>query len=385
MSQAAPTLRGDHSWAKHLMSMEAGGEIDPAAPTTRQPSLRLGLLVCALLAGGAALLQIGAARVFAGHSLDATMFAMLLGIVVGNLGIDPALLRPGARWVVRVVLPLGIMLLGARLHLGDLLGLGLKGLALSAGVIALSGAVIYGVARWQRLPGRLATLLAAGNGICGGAAVVALAPAIDASEDEVAVSVSTLALLGLLGMLLLPPLGVAFGMDPIAFGTWSGLAIQQTAQVIAAGFSHGAEAGEVATIVKLVRISLLAPVVLLVGLTYRLRFEGKRKRSGLGVRGLVPSFSVGLLLLAAIASVGFFPEIAISLGQGSALGAVGTTLHTQSLAIGASKLCLVVGMAAVGLETRWETLRKTGPAAFWAAACGSAVVIAATGIAVSLL
>ena len=214
---------------------------------------------------------------------------------------------------------------------------------------------------------------------------MALAPAIDASEDEVAVSVSTLALLGLIGMLILPPLGVAFGMDPISFGTWSGLAIQQTAQVIAAGFSHGAEAGEIATIVKLVRISLLAPVVLLVGLTYRLRFEGKRKRGGLGVRGLVPSFSVGLLLLAAIASVGFFPEIAISLGQESALGAVGTTLHTQSLAIGASKLCLVVGMAAVGLETRWETLRKTGPAAFWATAFASAVVITASAIAISLV
>ena len=90
-------------------------------------------------------------------------------------------------------------------------------------------------------------------------------------------------------------------------------------------------------------------------------------------------------MLAAIASVGFFPEIAISLGRESALGAVGTTLHTQSLAIGASKLCLVVSMAAVGLETRWESLRKTGPAAFWAAACGSALVATATGVAVSLL
>ena len=382
MSQAAPTLRGEHSWAEHLMSMEAGGE---AAPTARKPSLRLGLLACAVLAGSAALLEIGAERALPGFHLDATMFAMLLGIVVGNLGIDPTLLRPGARWAVRVVLPLGIMLLGARLHLADLLGLGLEGLALSVGVIALSGAVVYAVARWQRLPGRLATLLAAGNGICGGAAVVALAPAIDASEEEVAVSVSTLALLGLIGMLLLPPLGVAFGMDPATFGAWSGLAIQQTAQVIAAGFSHGAEAGEVATIVKLVRISLLAPVVLFVGLTYRLRFDGKRKRGDLGLRGLVPSFSIGLLLLAAIASIGFFPEIAISLGQESALGAVGTTLHTQSLAIGASQLCLVIGMAAVGLETRWETLRKTGPAAFWAAACASAAVITATAIAVSLL
>ena len=385
MSQATPTLRGDNDWAKHLMSMEAGGELPLATPTRPHASLREGLGLCALLAICAWLLATGSEYALGGRGLDATMFAMLIGIAVGNLGIDSARFQPGARWIVRVVLPLGIMLLGARLHVADLLGVGLEGLALSAGVIALSAVVLYAVARWRRLPGRLATLIAAGNGICGGSAVVALAPAIDASDEEVAVSISTVALLGLIGMLLLPPLGALLGMDATAFGTWSGLAIQQTPQVIAAGFSHGAEAGEVATIVKLVRISLLAPVVLLVGLTYRLRFQPKRGKGGLRVRGLIPSFCVGLLLLAAIASVGFFPEIAISLGRESALGAVGTTLHTQSLAIGASKLCLVVSMAAVGLETRWETLRKTGPSALGAAACGSAIIVAASALAVSLL
>ncbi len=172
-------------------------------------------------------------------------------------------------------------------------------------------------------------------------------------------------------------------MDPVTFGTWTGLVIQQTPQVIAAGFSHGAAAGEIATVIKLVRISLLAPVVLLVGLTYRLRFEPSRSPGSLKLNGLVPSFVIGLLLLAGITSVGFFPEVTISLGSESALGAVGATLHTQSLAIGASKLCLVLSMAAVGLETRWEALRETGPAAFCATACGALVVVAAAALAVS--
>jgi uncharacterized membrane protein YadS len=189
--------------------------------------------------------------------------------------------------------------------------------------------------------------------------VVALAPAIDADEEDVAISVATVALLGLVGMLALPVIGALIDMGPIAFGTWSGLVIQQTPQVIAAGFAHGPASGEVATVVKLVRVSLLAPVVLLAGLTYRLRVTRSRAGGRLRLRGLV--------------------------GSGSALGAVDTTLHTQSLAIGASKLCLVLSMAAVGLETRWETLRRTGPAAFGAAALGAIVVTGAAWLAISWL
>lgn len=387
MMRATPTQQEGHEWARYLTYMEAGGELALEPRALRTDSLRAGIVVCAGLVAGAMLLEHVASRLLAGSTLDSAMFAMLLGLGLGNAGFDVGALRPGSRWVVRVVLPLGIVLLGARLNLADLVGLGMRGLMLSVGVLCLSAATLYTMARWRGIPGRLATLLAVGNGICGGSAVIAVAPAIGATEDDVAVSIATLALLGLVGMLALPLLGTAFGMDPVSFGTWCGLVIQQTPQVIAAGFAHGAESGEVATVIKLVRISLLAPVVVLVGLTFRLRI-GRREPSQpavLTLRGLVPSFAIGLLLLAAIASVGFFPQVVISFGSESALGAVGTTLNTQALAVGASKLCLVAGMAAVGLETRWQTLRRTGPAALLAAACGSAVVIAAAGVAVTLL
>jgi uncharacterized integral membrane protein (TIGR00698 family) len=378
--------RDNSNWADHLIYMEAGSEPAIVEKTEQaESSIRVGVALCAVLAVGAGLAEVSASRLLGGRTLDAAMFAMLFGIAVGNLGINPALIQPGARWIARIVLPLGIVLLGARLQFSDLLGVGLKGLALSVGVICLSGAALYLAARLQKMPGRLATLLAVGNGICGGSAIVALAPVINAKQEEVAVSVSTVALLGLAGMLLLPGLGAALGMDPITFGTWSGLVIQQTPQVIATGFSHGTEAGAIAIVVKLVRISLLAPVVLLVGLTYRLRFEPNRSAGGTQFRGLIPSFIVGLLLLAGVASIGIFPNVTISFAEDSALGAVGTTLHTQSLAIGASKVCLVAGMAAVGLETRMETLRKTGPAALRAAALGSAVVVTATAIVLTLM
>jgi len=395
MTQGTPSVRDPYAWAEHLIYMEAGAELG-ATRASESSSQVPGIALCGALAICAALLETGAAGALGGRTIDAAMFAMLLGLAVGNSGlasgavaaVPAGALQPGTRWVVRVVLPLGIMLLGARLEFADLLGVGLQGLALSAGVIALSAASLFLAARWLKLPGRVATLLAAGNGICGGSAVVALAPVIGAREEDVAVSVSTVALLGLVGMLVLPPLGALFGMDATAFGYWSGLSIQQTPQVIAAGFSHGAEAGEIATVVKLVRISLLAPVVVLVGLTYRMRFASRGAGSVARpptLRGLVPNFTVGLLLLAAIASVGFFPEIAISFGEDSLVGSASTTLHTQDIAIAISKACLVVSMAAVGLETRWATLRRTGPAALAAAGVGAFVVIVATGAIVGAL
>ncbi|MDP6979169.1 MAG: putative sulfate exporter family transporter [Myxococcota bacterium] len=385
MTWANPSMPNDSSWARHLDFLEAGGESVVHATTAPEHGRSRGLLVCAALAAGAALLEGGVSVVMGGRTLDAAMFAMVLGIAVGNSGVDAAALRPGARWIVGAVLPIGIMLLGARLHVADLLGVGLRGLALSVGVITLSFVVVLGYARMRGLPPKLATLLAAGNGICGGSAIVAIAPAINADEEDVAISVATAALLGMLAMFALPAIAAAVAMDPAAFGTLAGLTIQQTPQVIAAGFTLGPEAGEVATVTKLVRISMLAPVVLIAGLTYRLRFQKDEKSEPLSIRNLVPSFAVGLLLLAGITSVGFFPEVTISLGQDSALGAVGTTLHTQSLAIGASKLCLVLAMAAVGIETRWETLRRTGPTAFTTAALGTVVVTSLAAIAISLL
>ncbi|MCP5040536.1 MAG: putative sulfate exporter family transporter [bacterium] len=389
MTQANPPMPHDTSWARHLDYLEAGGEPASGAASKQAAGIGMGLAVCAVLAGAAALLEVGTGNLLAGRTLNAAMFAMLLGIAVGNAGnhagINTDAMRPGARWIVRIVLPLGIMLLGARLRFSDLLGVGLRGLLLSIGVVALSLVVLHTIARWWGLPGKLTTLLAVGNGICGGSAVVAVAPAIEADEEDVAISVATVALLGLVGMLALPVIGAALGMDAVSFGTWSGLAIQQTPQVIAAGFAHGTEAGEVATVVKLVRISLLAPAVVLVGLTYRMRFQKDRASGPLQLRGLVPSFVFGLVLLAGITSVGFFPEVTISLGSESALGPVGATLNTQSLAIGASKLCLVLAMAAVGLETRWASLRKTGPAAFGAAAVGAIVVTTTAALAISWL
>ncbi len=149
MSRPTLELQRDTRWARHLDSLEFGAETAAWRTVSKPAGLHTGILACCALAAGAALLEIGASNAFAGRTLDAAMFAMLLGIAVGNAGVDADVLRPGARWIIRVVLPLGIMLMGAQLHVADLLGVGLRGLALSAGVVALSLAVLHAFARWR--------------------------------------------------------------------------------------------------------------------------------------------------------------------------------------------------------------------------------------------
>ena len=133
-------------------------------------------------------------------------------------------------------------------------------------VLALAMFAVFIKLRW--VPGKLGTLLGVGTAICGGTAIVATAPVIDAEDSDVSFAVATVTLLGLVGMFLLPVLGHAAHMSDEAFGIWAGLSIHQTPQVVASGFSYSEAAGENATIVKLARVSLLAPVVAGIGVLY---------------------------------------------------------------------------------------------------------------------
>ena len=376
IAHASPTT-GSSSWADHLIYMEAGAELAVAQPG---PASRAsGLLLCAAV--GIAAFAADRALAGTGLALDAAMLAMLAGVMVGNAGLPLAATRAGAKWIVRVVLPAGIALLGARLELGAVVALGGAGLALAAGVIALAALAVFAVSRVRAVPGRLGLLLAVGTGICGGSAIAAAAPVVRADEDEVAVGVATVALLGLVGMIALPPLGAALGMTPTQFGLWAGATIQQTPQVVAAGFAYGTEAGEVATLTKLVRISLLAPVVLALGLVVGRRRRGTRVR----LAGLVPGFVLGFLALTAAASLGLLGQFTIATAAEGPLGAHALSLDLRAAAAGVSKVCLVLAMAAVGLETRWASLRTTGPAALIAAGGAALAVTLAAGAAVLLL
>lgn len=314
-----------------------------------------------------------------GIALGAAVLAMCLGIGLAQL-LPAARFEAGCDSVVRILLPLGIVLLGARVRLEELAGVGFWGLGMGLGVICLSCGVFFALARWGRVAPRLAVLLALGNGICGGSAIAAAAPVLGARRDEIAASVAGVVIAGTIGTLALPLIGGWLDLSPRAFGLWAGLALQQTPQVVAAGLAHGPEAGAIATSAKLVRIALLVPVIFGLGVALRRERKGD---SGSCLRRGVPGFLWGFLLLSAASTLSLLPQIDVHFDPASWLGSWQAEVSLREVAADGSQTCMVLAMAAIGLQTRRETLARVGPGVIGSALIGAAVVAIFVGLVVA--
>ncbi len=286
------------------------------------------------------------------------MVAIVLGMIAANVLPLPRLLQPGLKFTTKKLLPLAIILLGARLNFHDLISVGAQAMAMSVGTIVLGvGLFVLFIERgW--VPRKLGLLLGVGTAICGGTAIIAAAPVIDADEKDVTFSIATVTLCGLAAMFLFPLAAQLMHLSDRAFGIWAGLSIQQTPQVIAAGFAYSQPAGETATIVKLARVCLLAPVLLLVG--WQTARDGHNAGRRVQVLQVFPTFVLGFLAMALLHTASLLPDLTVRLSSSAALGAGSHDVSLVHLCEGVSKFLLVAAMAAVGLETRFSALRKTG-------------------------
>jgi uncharacterized integral membrane protein (TIGR00698 family) len=270
--------------------------------------------------------------------------AILLGaIVAAGAGERLAPLAPGLRFAAQRVLRLGIVLLGARLSLAEIARIGLPATGLIVVTMALSFAVVVAIARVVRVEGRLALLIAVGSAVCGNTAIVATAPVIGARAREVAYAVATITLFGTVAVFLYPAIGRVTGVDESTFGLWAGVAVHDTSQVIATSAAFGPEALDVATVVKLIRNALMAPLLLVIAAVWAARADrsdGSTGSVGGGVRRAVPLFVFGFLALAALRSVGV-----IDSGQAATLD-------------GAARVFVLVALAGVGLSIRFGELRE---------------------------
>ncbi|MEM1441040.1 MAG: putative sulfate exporter family transporter [Verrucomicrobiota bacterium] len=353
-----------YAWAEHLIWMEGGEPISAAEKESVWP----GLITIVALAGvaltcGWLVSQAGWAQA---RLLDPIVVSMILGLLVGNL-VGGAHWLPGVSVAVRWFLPLGILLLGARMDFFEALRIGVPGLGLSVGVVAMSLLLLLWIGKILGLDRKMAILLGVGTGICGGTAIVALAPLIRAREKDVFVAVGLVTLIGLGMMLFLPFLVRSFALTEVQSGLLAGLVIHQTPQAIASGFAIGESAGEVATVAKLSRVCLLVPMALFLGWWIsRGEEEGKSvKRSWLR---LIPWFAVGFFLVALARTIGLFPEVALE------WEAAGIEFESADLLKSISVFCLAVGMVAVGFQTRFSQARSVGFRPFLSAFCGSLII-----------
>jgi uncharacterized integral membrane protein (TIGR00698 family) len=304
-----------------------------------------GLLLVVILAAVAY-----AATLILPDVFGAVTLGLFLGIIVGNAR-PLAAVDAGARLARAWFLPLGILLLGARLSLSDIVSTGLGAIVVLAADIVLVLVVTLLLGRALGLSEKLSALIGVGTSICGNTAIAATAPVIKAPERDLSFAVATITLFGTAAVVVYPIVGHALGMSDTLFGHWVGAAVNDTSQVTATAFSYSIEAGETATIVKLTRNTLMVPVILVVGLWFARsdhREAGpEERRSWLGsARKAVPPFLVGFLALALVNSAGFIP---------AELADVLTSL---------SQVLIVLALVGVGLSTSVSGLRQTGLAPF---------------------
>ena len=200
--------------------------------------------------------------------IDPMLVAIVVGVVIRNaIGLSPRFIV-GVKWCVLTLMPLGIVLMGARLNFFDVVRTSAKALVISVICVTLALSMTIWLCRRVGVGQKLGILIAIGTAICGGTAIAVAAPVIEADDNDTAFAITTVTLFGLVAVFVLPLLGHVFGMSQLELGVWAGTSIHQTPQVVAAGFSYGPIAGDVATIVKLVRVLLLAPIVIGLGVWY---------------------------------------------------------------------------------------------------------------------
>jgi uncharacterized integral membrane protein (TIGR00698 family) len=273
--------------------------------------------------------------------VEALVAAILVGMVVRNVMGLPAGLAPGAAYAAKPLLEVGVLLLGATIDARQVLAAGT--VLLIAIAVGVTGgiAVSYSLGRLIGLPAKLALLVAVGNSICGNSAIAAVAPVIRADKKDVASSIALTAIVGVVVILSLPLLVPLAHLTFYQYGVVAGMSVYAVPQVIAASFPVSPLSGQVATLVKLVRVLFLGPVVLVLGILARARGEA----TGTASRrpAYVPWFISGFLLLAALRLVGLVPAEGVALAQP------------------VSRDLMILAMAGLGLGVDFAALRKVGP------------------------
>jgi uncharacterized integral membrane protein (TIGR00698 family) len=319
------------------------------------------------------------------------LVAIVLGIIVRNTVGLKAVFAPGVAFCLKKLLRLGIILLGIRLSIGDVLEIGAFGIPIVVGAV-VTGLVVATVAtRRLGLPERLGTLIAIGTAICGATAIVAIAPGIRAKEEEVAYAIANITVFGIAAMLIYPFLGnLIFGGNVIEVGLFLGTSIHETAQVAGAGLIYDQSfnittsptAADIAIVSKLVRNVLMVIVIPLITYAYvrRQRAEGEETGKGTRIIDMMPVFILGFLAMAAFRSIGDAgiesSGIAYGIWGAEAWGDLVHAIRTTA------EYCLAMAMAAVGLGTSVTQLKGLGFKPF---VVGIAAAVAVGAVSIGLV
>ena len=267
------------------------------------------------------------------------MIAIIIGIIIRNtVGVSKAF-EPGISFSAKKILRLAVILLGLKLSFLQILSIGINGIS----IIVLGSIGTFFFTCWLGaklgVDYRLAQLIAVGTSICGASAVAATTPVIGTSEEDVAYAIATITGLGTLAIIGYPILQEFIQLSPNDFGVWCGASIHEVAQVVAASFQHGAVSGEIATVIKLSRVLLIIPVIVLISCQKLTSGKGFSLDS---ILGSIPWFVCAFIFLSLLNSVGLFSD------------------SLKSFILDLNQFFLCLSMAAMGLITQLRKLASVG-------------------------
>ena len=280
------------------------------------------------------------------ETISPLVAALVLGVLIGNTISIPKKFIPGQKFAAKKVLRFGIVLLGSQLALKQVVDLGGRELIVVVGVVALTFLGTLWLGPRLGVSKSLSLLIATGFSICGASAVAAMDGVVEADEEEVTYAIALVTLCGSLAIVLLPLLRNVLGLsDPQLFGSWVGASVHDVAQVIAASSTGGDSAVQSATVVKLSRVVLLAPLVACVSIWVHRSSSGlvaKTKKTDKKHVSVVPLFVVGFLVMIAVRTTGVIPDNWL------------TRLKTIE------QVCLASALVGLGSDVRVSRLIKVG-------------------------
>jgi uncharacterized integral membrane protein (TIGR00698 family) len=313
-----------------------------------------GVLLCVAISGVAYMLQRLEVLAFGRAGLEALVIAILIGAMMRAAWCPGTLWLSGIKFSAKTLLEVAVLLLGCSLSAQTVIAVG-RGLLIGIAIVVLIAiGASYGIGKLLGLPRRMATLVACGNSICGNSAIAAVAPVIGADGDDIAASIAFTAVLGVIVVLGLPFLPMLVHLSPLQYGVLAGLTVYAVPQVLAATTPLGSVAVQIGTLVKLMRVLMLGPVIVMLSLlTRRWRDEpdetaprfitGDRPETGkLPIHVVVPWYIVGFLGMVGLGSAGLLPHA------------------TLAPIAAATNFLTVISMAALGLGTDLRTVARAG-------------------------
>ncbi|MBE6642688.1 MAG: putative sulfate exporter family transporter [Ruminococcaceae bacterium] len=288
------------------------------------------------------------------HLIGGAVIAMFIGMII-NYFLSRSkyfsVIAPGLKFTSKKILKFAIIILGLSLNITTILKVGRMSLTVMVFTLLTCFGCGYFIGKALGLNWKLSNLISAGTGICGGSAIAAIAPTIEADDNDVAYAISATFLFDMAMIVLFPIMGRALGMTDEAFGIWAGTAVNDTSSVVATGYAFSEGAGDFATMVKLTRtLSIIPTVITFAFIHLRIKRKeaiaasqtGKSLKADFKITKIFPWFILGFVAMSLIASFFKVPASVVS--------------ETKSI----SKYLMVCALAAIGLNTSFSGMKKSG-------------------------